>query len=231
MSESVKEKIRRLLALSSSPHPEEARLAMERAQKLMVKHAIEEEELAEDGKATRDIITRVGHLNTPQEFRGEISLLIGVISEVNSCTAVLSQKWNSSVLLDEFLCAGHRTDVENTLQIFEFLMGVLKVEYRVAKRLHGIQDRGEARFRRGFSLGFITEVSKRLQEAYKDSVTSSTELVLANRKEKVKEFIEEEFGEASEHQPRVNQASRQGYVGGQQAGQRVDLSTHRKVTQ
>jgi hypothetical protein len=156
MTEEIKEKIRKLLALAGSSNEHEAKLALDRAIALMNRYQISEYDLERDPFVAQ---TRAHNYAAMPEW---YLLLIGSISEVSGCTYTwrISRRGHKDDRRD-FTIYGRKRDVENSLFLFDVLLRELEAKVKAAKSLSGKSAKDSYR------KGFICAIGLKLLEAQK----------------------------------------------------------------
>jgi hypothetical protein len=182
----IAEKIKKLLALAANnANPNEAALAMERAQDLMVKYAIEEDALSSDPLRVKEAInTEAMGMGLQRIPHWEIRLL-NAISRAFFCRV-----WYRPGR-DAFIC-GRETDRMALKATFEYLRAECKRmadhawnRVEVDAMVHG------KRWKNGFYEGCVATVTMRMTDAMKLLVVDNagTAIVLANRQKDVDQWV------------------------------------------
>jgi hypothetical protein len=163
MTEEIKEKIRKLLALAGSSNKHEAKLALDRAIALMNRYQISEYELERDPFVAQ---TRAHNYAAMPEW---YLLLIGAVSEVSGCTYTwrISRRGHKDDRRD-FTIYGRKRDIENSLFIFDLLLRELETRVKTAKSLSGRSAKDSYR------KGFICAIGLKLLEAQKRFFSTNT---------------------------------------------------------
>lgn len=149
------ERVRKLLALATSPNPHEAALAAARAQALIEAHRLQawldaEAEVRDD----RDPITSGDEqpLEVAKKIRPWKRVLASVLAEANGCIAYVSDHSEGQAVL----LVGRQRDREGVLVLWEWL--VRRIEWLSAT--HGS---GRSRkWHEGFRIGVVEAIAEQL---------------------------------------------------------------------
>lgn len=223
--DNIVEKIKKLLALSTSSNEHEAALAAARAQELMTKYAIEEDALV-DGAKRKEPIETVGlnirgegfHLNRGKIPRWQ-ALLAYVLAPNFFCRSFYAPGTDVYV-------AGRKTDREVLEATFWYLRGEIE---RLANEkwealpadyhLHG------KTWKASFYEGAVRVIAERLEQNQAELAKThneATSIVLVNRRKDVDDYIDQK------HALRKSSAQRNihadGYYAGREAGASLNLS-------
>lgn len=215
----IAEKIKKLLALAANnANPNEAALAMERAQDLMVKYAIEEDSLSSDPLRVKEAInTEALGMGFQRIPHWEIRLL-NAISRAFFCRV-----WYRPGR-DAFIC-GRTTDRMALKATFEYLRAECKRMADVAwdkmpvdAVVHG------KRFKTGFYEGCVETVTVRMTDAMKLLVVDNagTAIVLANRQKDVDQWVTLNI-KLRENHAQGKSVDHSGYNQGKAAGHALNL--------
>jgi hypothetical protein len=200
----------------STPFEAEAEAATAKAFELMARHHVDEA-LLEARRASDDPAGIVEHdvdLGRGPYVNGRLALL------VNVCEA-LSVRCLTSTGPDGRIghLIGHRSDIDRALLLHGSLhaqAAVQMVAASDAQRTGGRPPSWVIRFRRSFLFGFATTIGERLAEANaaaRAHEPSSTAVVLADRSERVDEWVRSTYGRLASHR-----SSRSRSANGWQAG-------------
>ena len=201
MNQKLIDKIKKLLALSSSPIKAESELALQRAKELMEQYGIIS--LTDDKKEA--IVERLyeypaGKLNRDFQYN-----LVSIASSI-------SQMFNCIVLIraDKPCVIGLETNVEVAFHALDCILHSLWYDYRVARRANPSL---------AFSTSFWEGASEGIRTKFRpceSNPRSQTGLVIYDQ---VNEYIREKYpklGAWSAHQNTTN--AKQGFSAGQSAG-------------
>lgn len=217
----------RVLALlakaESTDFPAEAEALMAKAQELISRHAIDEAMLAAAG-GRKDDTVETRRFVIPAPYASTRSLLLSVIAEANGAKAIRTQKGAEQVMV-VYGWASILDDIE-TLFVSLSAYGAAKAAWATVP--HGQSAR---RFRQAFLVGFASRIGDRLIEAAAHAeadyvaetpgaTTTSTALVLVDRKAEVEAKIKAERGKISHST--VGSSSNAGMRAGAAAADRAD---------
>lgn len=227
MSEKKIDLIAQLLAKAESTTPEEAEALTEAAERLMVKHMIDQATIdarrSKSGKTKEQIVER------SMEFKGayrlEMEHLAGsVMYGLGGLRGMKQTHGNKSIT---FWVIGFESDVDQAYTLIQSLHIQATVAVRSWWREHKSSYAGHTTYeqeaaRRSFMRGFGTGAGKRILDSKSDIVaeaTSGTELVLVNRDAEVQEHMDgKNTRKGRAHSGRTDgSAMGRGYAAGQKA--------------
>lgn len=184
--EKIIEKIRKLLALADrTDNEEEAAAFFEKAQHLMVAHAIEEQALKAMGDAKAEkIVVRVVDIPERDEIKKAKHILLNSLAKANRCRIVILGGRGQVSLI------GYESD---TLFV-ELLYSSVLMQYAIERTRAWKSPQGQKQAKmygqsrhiwlQGFSASYALQIGKRLDDSIK-SVDSGTALVLYDRSQDV----------------------------------------------
>lgn len=182
MTEEIKEKIRKLLALSMSDNPHEAALAAERAVELMNRHGINEGDLDKDPFITQEFQT--GYKNAPTWYLTLWSLLMSV----SGCTSAYR---SHSVWVNEaMVVAGRKRDVENAIYMGQFFTR------EIAKKIKGKRFKTRALandYKKGLAIAIAVKVAKAQKSFFSSQPQGSGLVPVDVREREANEFLEQHY--------------------------------------
>lgn len=210
----------------STNSPEEALACTEAAQRLMLKYSIDQAMI--DAKAGRDddpIMTQefTLHHTSAHAWRIITFLVSPTIQAMGTCRMVLLKGNRKS-----YWIIGRRDDIDTTAQMVNSLIaqGMNQMKHwATIDPIFMSLDRNAARAAKGqFLMSFGQTVTIRLQALFREEVshTAGSELVLANRVNRVDAFMAENL-RVTEGRPTNVQGSHYGREEGRQAGMRANL--------
>jgi hypothetical protein len=217
-------KIRALLAKAeSTPFPEEAEALTARAQELMARHSIDQALLAaRTGQVDDGPVGRRLPIDDPYE--APKAVLLGAIVQANRCRAIWSRPLGFSTVL------GFADDLDAVELLFTSLL-VQATSALVQERGDRARTRG---FRRSFLASYAVRIGERLAEVTdataRQAAADDSHLlpVLAARDRAVDEAMNAMFPQVTGCRMR-GVTDREGWVSGQAAADRADLSARRSV--
>lgn len=163
-AERIMERVRRLLAIANDPaaSDNEQRIALEQAQRLMDRHAIEEWQLEEDHDAI-EIIRRMIHLEA-NPCNWYMAELANIVALGNRCRA--SYGWRRAGNGRNVVCSisiyGARSDVDKTEAIWTAMETSRAAMWRERARTTP-RAKANAAWRNGYYRGFQEEIARRYQ--------------------------------------------------------------------
>ena len=125
-----KDKIRKLLALAKSPEPEEAKLALLKARKLMAEHKLTERDLDEHDTT---VIQREIDETFSKKANSWMSPLSSIIGE-NYCCAAYRCKRGRQTTVWRVGFIGLKDDFEICTKIFQYAVRCVKAEQRKLRK-------------------------------------------------------------------------------------------------
>lgn len=161
-AERIMERVRRLLAIDNDPaaSDNEQRIALEQAQRLMDRHAIEEWQLEEDHDAI-EIIRRMIHLEA-NPCNWYMAELANIVALGNRCRA--SYGWRRAGNGRNVVCSisiyGARSDVDKTEAIWTAMETSRAAMWRERARTTP-RAKANAAWRNGYYRGFQEEIARR----------------------------------------------------------------------
>ncbi len=170
----IKDRIAKLLALAESPEPEEAKEALLKARKLMVKHKLRPEDCTKTDSVIRSLIG-VECTKMTDTWATNLS---AVIAEHYCCTAYRSKRARSKKVEIGFI--GLEDDFEICKNIFLYAYNCIKNQCTKIKKLHRCEGYTGAELREicnAYGWGFCWG----LEDAYKKQQEANQEwgLILA----------------------------------------------------
>jgi hypothetical protein len=210
-------RIRKLLAVAEHPGtpPAEAESAAAAAERLMIKHAIDDALVSARGEVRSKPEVRNVVIDAP--YASAKTVLIGTIASVNGVRSVEHRGAKpAKVSLVGF---------DSDLRLVDLLYTSLLLQAATALRRQ--PETGRA-FRRAFLIGFAAEVGERLREARADAVEesggASTDLVLRDRARDVEDAMYEAFPRIT-RAGRLSISDRTGLIAGRRSGATANLGT------
>lgn len=210
--------------------PEEAELAFDKAQALMVEHAIDEARLREAGHSVsaEPIVVHRVHLANRDEIKAAKMVLYVKVAEANQCRLLDATRY-----LDEVHIVGH----ESSARFVEMLVANVLIqyagertkawkEYQAAWRARGYARPPESRFKwvNGFAWGYAVRIGERLKEMSSSAASSKGgELALRDKSSLVDDWMREHMNVGKGRALR-NRSSWQSRGQGREAANRADIS-------
>lgn len=217
MQESIKDKIRKLLALAASTNSEsESELAMTRAQRLMDLHRITQSEV---DIAKEPYIKCLDPIITGKRIPNWKSILFNILARYNNCFAVMYKSIDGS----QGLLFGRESDIDHV----RFLFAYCVTQLNTASILGCI---GETRtFRTSWFEGAVAGIKNKLDEGRKMAVQETGQFGLVKIQDefrKVEEFARSrEMFSSSKSKARSHE--RDAYNSGFGVGKSVDLGSNK----
>lgn len=223
-TERIMERVRRLLALANDPaaSDNEQRIALEQAQRLMDRHAIEQWQFEKDHDDI-EIIRKKIDLETNPCNRFMASLAY-IVARGNCCRATywFRKAGNGRSVITGITLYGVRSDVDKTEAIWTAMETSRAVMWRERARTTR-NAKANAAWRNGYYQGFQEEIAHRYEILRREMESDDTgrELV-AVRSDQVDAWIEANVTFAAKHPKlaRTARASRAAYRHGREDGSR-----------
>lgn len=231
----MKEKIALLLnKAENTPYAAEAQTFQEHAERLMVRYGIAKAQLddteARQGKAQEPVT------QTMFEVKGlyRIGRAIGLHAVAQAFPAVttLESTWGNSKVI---YVIGHESDVNTVVALFGSLLAQVDAAtsewWRTAPKDHLYSESERRMERRQFQMAFLMAVADRVKALYSEesSAETGTELVLAGRSERVKDWVSSMYPKLRNSRSRIGSGSSMADRAGRAAGARADVGGGRKV--
>ena len=163
-TERVMERVRRLLAIANDPaaSDNEQRIALEQAQRLMDRHAIEEWQLEEDHDDV-EIVERRIRLETNPCNR-YMAQLANIVAHGNRCRAAYEcrRAGNGRDVVSTVWIYGARVDVDKTESIWTAMETSRAAMWRERARTTP-RAKANAAWRNGYYRGFQEEIARRYE--------------------------------------------------------------------
>lgn len=240
----ILQRVRKLLDLAEHANTPEAErdLAIQRAQALMLKHAIDEAMVRKDSRIgnVKPIVKHIVYAEGKGYHQAKVDLLSAVVRN-NRCKVVFytwSQKSSDKRRHADII--GFPDDVAWCEMLYTSLWLQL---VDAGNKAHSLAD-FEYDYRKGtdvlphrktfiasFAEGFIVQVSNRMREANRNATreaeqqTTGSELALIDRKKQVRLFYDDYYGDSlgKPMNRSTNKGNSQGYSSGSEAGKRANI--------
>jgi Protein of unknown function (DUF2786) len=214
-SDAVLARIRKLLAVAEHPNtpPAEAESAAQAAERLILKHAIDEALLSARSEVRSRPEVRTLVVDAP--YASAKVILLGSVAGAHGVRVITHRGESSRATMVGF---------DSDLRLVDLLYTSLLLQAATSLRR---QPSSSKSFRRAFLIGFAAEVGDRLRQAraaaVEESGGASTALALRNREDEVAERLREEFPRLSTS--RVSFSDAGGMRAGRQSGAAANLAT------
>jgi hypothetical protein len=227
-TETIKERIRKLLAMAASANENEAALAMGFAQELLIKYRLTEAELHDSIIINNEpIIKDEEPLFMAGRIPGWKSQLATMLATFNNCRLV---KYGYSPSADQkrgtkLIIFGRQTDIDNV----RFLLGYAVVTLTNLS-VFAIIGGGHS-YAQSWFLGAVAGISEKLYEGKKRAqvgFSKFTIIKVEHQLDDVDDFISESVGKLRKGTGSNTKINSEAYNQGHKAGKSVDLnSTYR----
>jgi len=206
IKDKIVEKIKKLLELTTSPNEAEAKAAMEHAQRLMIKHSIDQSSLENDEPAKQEIL-RSEYWNDAFGRPGlmkQVPKMIGIIGPIFGVYSLTTIKGSSIMRIDMI---GFETNIDITRFAMDSIITQGIIEAKIAYKQYRTTTFGDS-FWEGFVLG--------LNKKFGNLKNDSEGIVVYN---KVKQYVES----ISSASYKTSQSDGLAHRAGFEAGQKVEL--------
>lgn len=209
----VIDKIRKLMALSTSSNEHEAAAAAAKAQELLLKHNLDVSVLS--SKEEQPTATKVDF--TLGDTAAWLAQLVNGVAESHFCCIVLSYRWKGHTTKRErvFYMFGRPENVEVARYMSEYLHGTIM---RLARA-----TRGSNAYQNAFRHGCVQTVVQRLRAGMKkfEAESSDTRALVVVLNEAAVALKDQTFPELSKG--RRSRFGYDGYEAGREAGKNIGL--------
>lgn len=130
----IVEKIKKLLALASSPNENEAQLAMERAQSLMAEYCIQENQFFDRNSLNvtfrESVIFELytSPFNASRGLQKELPQIVHTIGRIFGCMCMI---WRPTL---EYRIYGFKTNIEITKYTIDAILNQARIDYQIGYR-------------------------------------------------------------------------------------------------
>jgi hypothetical protein len=212
--EKIVDKIRKLLALSESSNEHEAMLAMENANKLLMKHNLEMSDVNEVdiNEMIEDDIMSGGRLMSYK------TSLISSIMRLNNCEIVVHNRTRGQKIVKAL---GKKHNIQVSISMYEYLVSTME---KIIKK----EKCGNAN---SFRIGFAHSINQKVNEIIKERNKKQNEFdeactaLVVVEKELVKKFMKEKYPNIRTTITKSSIVDHASYSAGRTAGQAVSLNS------
>lgn len=219
-------KIQALLAKAESTTSEqESSALMAKAQELMLKFAIDEAMLAkaDPSRKSRPITVTLDFGKNRTGIKA-LRILLAGLADVNRCKVWMHHGRRYLSI------AGFEEDVKFVEMLYRSIEVQMASACAVETPMAASLGVSKATFKTNFMYGYVSRVIARLREAQRvatreaTATSSSTALVLVDRKAQVDRYVEDTVGKLSRGAGARHQGNAAAYAQGSAAGARADVS-------
>jgi len=222
IDETLIQRVRKLFdKAESTDNPHEAELFAHKAAELVARHRIDPDHLASDRLDELEI--REIPIGRGAYVRGRLALVTAV-AEANDVRIVFQATPTGTIAF----AAGHRSDLDVVEVMYTSLHAQAASQMESQRRSTGPAT---MRHRRSFLFGFAERVGQILADAQRAAAptgerSSSVEMALRTRRERVDEFAAESWGRVRSARPAAS-AQAAGWSAGTAAAERADVGRSR----
>ena len=199
------EKIKKLLALASSPNPHEAALAMEKATALLAKHNLSYAQLETKEKIDMGCAVRPMGKRIPTWKQN----LFSCVTNTLDCVPILEKSYTGQ----SYKIIGHPADVAIARDLFENLLHIVDMMGSVY-----------AGNKNSYRMGIIRTINDRLTAMYSQMTKeATTALVCVQKKKRVEAYVDS-LGDFKTKKTRKTNADVLSFMAGLAAGKNVALN-------
>lgn len=212
--EKIVEKIRKLLALSESNNEHEAMLAMENANKLLMKYNLE---MSDINQIDLNEMVEDSIISGKRLMAYKTSLLSSVM-KLNNCEVIIHNRVRGEKIVKAL---GKKHSIQVSVSMYEYLTITME---KLSKKEKGINSNS-------FRLGFAHAISQKVNEIIKERNKKQNEFDVActalviQEKALVKKFMKEKYPNIRTTTTKSSFADQASYMAGRTAGQSVSLNT------
>lgn len=211
--EKTKEKIEKLLRLSSSPYSEEASSALSKAQELLVKNSLQ------DSNSSNNEHDEIYY--TPLFSAKRIPYyIVSISSFIELATGVSIIKDNRSPDYTEMRAFGTLDQVESALYIYSYL------DSSLTKELEKLRKEGKNANKKEFIIGAIPKMKARLKNS-NSNITNQIMVINQENKEKAGRLVYNAKISTKSVHAKYNQSS-SSFLRGQEFGEKADWEKNKK---
>jgi hypothetical protein len=220
LSKDVLARVRKLLAVAEHPNtpPEEADNAARAAERLIVKHAIDEALLEAAAHTKTRPETRTMIVEAP--YASAKTSLAGAVASAHGVRAIVTRGAEGV----RVIFVGFPAD----LAVVDLLYTSLLLQATTSVRRQPQRDRA---FRRAFLIGFAAQVGERLRETRRQVVANvgkeSTAIALRDRQQDVEDAVRARFPHL--RTTRTTVSDRGGLLAGRRSGANADLASGARI--
>lgn len=206
------EKIKKLIALASSPNEHEAALAMKKASELLAKYNLTMAAIDQTNENNIPTISLI-EKNMGNRVPKWIQVIYASIPKIFDCYSLIRKYWDGT---QTYMIFGQKEDIQMTQHFCNYFIKIIMQT--------GKQMTSKTKNRNDFIYGMTITVIHRLQDMYIQMATQqSMALVLANKKKFVNDFINENFKNTKPKNITKKTVSRSAYMAGVKAGESIPL--------
>lgn len=233
--ESVKATIAKLITLANNEAAteNEAKVAMERAQKLMAKYQLEEATVLRE-KISTGVNLEAGKESGDCFYFGKFwnwEYTLGWrIAPVFECKAIRSSEfydWDSDSKARQMHFVGMPTDLSLVLYFFDYCQN------EIARHMELSYPNGGQKVQNSFALGMVARIIERLEEFYKryqEELRSECTDIVIFKEDAIAKTWKKEFPHSTQHRSSSRPLSKE-YLKGRAAGDHVHLSSNLRQVQ
>lgn len=211
--EKIVDKIRKLLALSESSNEHEAMLAMENANKLLMKYNLEMSDISEI-----DLNEMVeDNILSGKRIMNYKSTLLNSIMRLNNCEMIIHNKIGKEKTIKAL---GRKHNIQVSISMYEWLTVTMD---KLAKKERGVNLNS-------FKIGFAHSISQKVNEIIKERDKQKNEFdknctaLVVQEKALVKQFMRSQYPNVKTVSNNTSIRDQASYMAGRSAGQSISLN-------
>lgn len=212
------DKVKKLLALSRSSNEHEAGLALENANKLLMKHNLEMADI--DEVSLNDIIEENDLISGKRIMSWKINLLDAVM-RLNGCQILMHNVRNGNKRISAI---GKKHNIEVSVSMYEYLIKTMDRNLK-EKQKDDIIDPFSYR------MGFCSAISRKVndiireREQNKNDFNNACTALIVLDKALVNQFMNEKYKNIKESKSKTSYKDRMSFMQGHIAGENTGLNT------
>lgn len=211
--EKIVDKIRKLLALSTSSNEHEAALALENANKLLLKYNLEMSDIDEQvnlNGIVEDVVAESGRIMT-----WKLQLITSLL-DLNNCKIIISSVIGAEKKLKAI---GRKCNIEVSMAMYDYVTQTME---RKLKKEHVVN---KFSFRIGFASAIRQKVNEILENRNKANIDPRCTALVIQEKALVRSFIKDKYKNLRASNSRCSVGDAGSYYSGMNAGSSVSLNS------
>jgi len=212
--EKVIDKVKKLLALSKSSNEHEASLALENANKLLMKHNLEMSDISDVEKSA---IIEEAVMSAGRIMKWKTVLLASVM-RLNNCEIITHSIRGGE---KKVISIGKKQNIEVSLSMYDYLCRTME------RKL----NRENPYNKQSFRIGFAITINKKIQEIIaernrkKDDFATACTALVVQEKAEVKKFMMDKYRNLRTERSNISCSDASSYSAGVRAGQATSLNS------
>lgn len=217
--EKIIDKVKKLLALSKSSNEHEAGLALENANKLLMKHNLEMTDIEEIDM--NDIIEEDSIISGKRIMSWKINLLESIM-RLNGCQILMHNRRNGNKRISAI---GKKHNIEVSVSMYEYLTSTMDRTLKEKQKEEFMID--PFSYRMGFCSAISRKVNEILQEREqnKNDFNNACTALIVLDKALVDQFLKNKYSDLGTHSTKTSYKDRESFLQGHMAGESTGLNS------